>query len=96
MRRSEGEKQVTPSRLIPSTEAAAFLVHEGLPVRGCHPDGRGCAFIFDDTPILHEHLLRFTNGQGTVEPRAFLRALNDLRDLARSYTQRMKERERQP
>lgn len=73
-----------PSRLIPSTETAAFLVHEGLPVRGCCPNGRGCGFLFDDTPTLHEHLLRFTNGQGTVEPRAYLRALHDLRDLARS------------
>ena len=74
-----------PTRLIPSTEIAAYLVTAGFAVRGCHPNGRGCAFLFDDAPALQEHLLRFTNGETKVEPRSFLRALNDLRDLARSH-----------
>ena len=73
-----------PSRLIPSTETAAYLLTEGFSVRGCRPNGRGCAFVFDDAPEIEDHLLRFTNGLTKVEPRSFLRALNDLRDLARS------------
>lgn len=73
-----------PSRLIPSTEIAAYLIQVGFPLKGCRPNGRGVGFVFDDAPGLEEHLLRFTNGQTTVEPRSFLRALNDLRDLARS------------
>ncbi len=73
-----------PCRLVPSTETAAFLVLAGFDVRGCRPNGRGCGFVFDDVPAIHDALLKFTNGQTQVEPRAYLRTLNDLRDLARS------------
>ena len=71
-------------RLVPSTETAAFLGLAGFAVLGCRPSGRGCGFIFDDVPAICDALLRFTNGQTQVEPRAYLRTLNDLRDLARS------------
>ena len=71
-------------RLVPSTETAAFLVLAGFAVRGCRPNDRGCGFLFDDVPTLQDALLKFTNGQTQVEPRAYLRTLNDLRDLARS------------
>ena len=72
------------TRLVSSTEHAAYLVSCGFPVRGTQHNGRGVAFLFDDDPRLEMALLRFTNGEAKVEPRAFLRALNDLRDLARS------------
>lgn len=79
-----------PSRLIPATETAAFLTLMGFECRGCRPNGRGsCGFIFEDTPGLHDALLQFTSGRGTVEPRMFLRTLNDLRDLARSELARL-------
>ncbi len=70
-------------RLVPATETAACLVLQGFNVRGVRPNGRGCGFLFEDTPELQAALLRFTNGQVQVEPRGFLRTLNDLRDLAR-------------
>ena len=44
--------------------------------------------FFDADPRLNAALLQFTNGKAKVEPRAFLRALNDLRDLARSQPDR--------
>ncbi len=72
------------TRLVTSTEHAAFLLSSGFLVRGTQHNGRGVAFLFDDDPRLETALLRFTNGEAKVEPRAFLRALNDLRDLARS------------
>ena len=72
------------TRLVSSTEHAAFLLSSGFPVRGTQHNGRGVAFLFDDDPRLEAALLEFTNGGAQVEPRAFLRALNDLRDLARS------------
>jgi len=72
------------TRPINSTEHSAFLISSGFPVRGTQHTGRGVAFLFDDDPRLETALLRFTNGEAKVEPRAFLRALNDLRDLARS------------
>lgn len=71
-------------RLVPATETAAFLVLQGFNVRGVRPNGRGCGFLFDDTAELQDALLQFTNGRVQVEPRGFLRTLNDLRDLARS------------
>ena len=74
-------KQIRP---ISSTEHAAFLLSCGFPVKGTRYNDRGVIFLFDDDPRVDEALLRFTNGRGRVEPRAFLRALNDLRDLARS------------
>ncbi len=72
------------TRLINSTEHSAYLVSCGFPVRGTQHTERGVIFLFDDDPRLETALLRFTNGEAKVEPRAFLRALNDLRDLARS------------
>jgi len=72
------------TRLVPSTEHAAFLLSLGFPVKGTHQSPRGVLFIFDDDPRVESALLEFTNGRAHVEPRAFLRALNDLRDLARS------------
>jgi len=75
---------VKQTRLVPSTEQAAFLIRNGFQVKGTHPNSRGVGFIFDNDPRLDEALLLFTNGKARVEPRLFLRALNDLRDLARS------------
>jgi len=72
------------TRPIPSTEHAAFLLSLGFPVQGTHQGIRGIIFLFDDDPQLEAALLQFTNGGARVEPRAFLRALSDLRDLARS------------
>ncbi len=72
------------TRLVTSTEHAAFLLSSGFLVRGTQHNGRGVAFLFDDDPRLETALLRFMNGEAKVEPRTFLRALNDLRDLARS------------
>ncbi len=72
------------TRPINSTEHSAFLVSSGFPVRGTQRTERGVIFLFDDDPRLETALLQFTNGEATVEPRAFLRALSDLRDLARS------------
>ena len=72
------------TRLVSATACAAFLVQSGFPVRGMQHDGRGIAFLFDDDPRLSIALLNYTNGKAKVEPRAFLQALNDLRDLARS------------
>ncbi len=71
-------------RLVPATETAAILILRGFSLRGVRPNGRGVGFLFDDSPDLQEALLRFTNGEIQVEPRGFLRTLNDLRDLARS------------
>ncbi len=73
-----------PVRLVSSTEHAAFLLSSGFSVKGTRHNDRGVIFLFDDDPHVDEALLRFTNGKGRVEPRTFLRALNDLRDLARS------------
>lgn len=73
-----------PARVVPATETAAFLVLAGFNVRGLRQNGRGMGFLFDDLQEIEDALLRFTNGKGQVEPRAFLRVLNDLRDLARS------------
>jgi hypothetical protein len=74
-----------PSRFIPATETAAFLVLKGFDCRGCRPAGPGsCGFLFDESQELQQALLQFTSGRSTVEPRMFLRTLNDLRDLARS------------
>ncbi len=72
------------TRLITSTEHAAYLLSAGFLVRGTQPTTRGVIFLFDDDPHLETALLQFTNGEAKVEPRAFLRALSDLRDLARS------------
>ncbi len=75
---------VKQTRPVQSTEHAAFLLSLGFPVKGTHQGARGVVFLFDDDPRLDAALLEFTNGGAQVEPRAFLRALNDLRDLARS------------
>ena len=75
---------VKQSRRIPSTEQSAFLLYEQFQVKGTYLNSRGVGFIFDDDPRLDAALLLFTNGKACVEPRLFLRALNDLRDLARS------------
>ncbi len=75
---------VQQTRPIPSTEHAAFLLFSGFLIRGTEQGPRGVVFLFDDDPCLDAALLEFTNGGAQVEPRAFLRALNDLRDLARA------------
>ncbi len=72
------------TRLITSTEHAAYLLSSGFLVRGTQPNERGVAFLFDADPHLDAALLDFANGTSKVEPRSFLRALSDLRDLARS------------
>jgi len=72
------------TRLVPSTEHAAFLLSLGFPIKGTHQSSRGVVFLFDEDPRLDSSLLEFMNGNAQVEPRTFLRALNDLRDLARS------------
>lgn len=82
---SQRAMQTTPSRLIPSTDIAAYLVVAGFPLKGCRSNGRGVGFLFDDCPQIEDELMRFTNGGAQVEPRAYLRTLNDLRDLARSH-----------
>ena len=72
------------TRLVTSTEHAAYLLSAGFLVRGTQSTTRGVIFLFDDDPRLESALLRFANGEAKVEPRSFLRALSDLRDLARS------------
>ena len=72
------------TRLITSTEHAAFLLSLSFPIKGTHQSSRGVVFLFDDDPRLDAALLDFANGTSKVEPRLFLRALSDLRDLARS------------
>lgn len=72
------------TRLVPSTEHAAFLLSLGFPIKGTHQSSRGVVFLFDEDPRVDAALLAFANGTSKVEPRVFLRALSDLRDLARS------------
>ncbi len=72
-------------RIIPSTDTAAYLLSQGHPVVAVRQLGQGgMVFCFEESPELEEHLLRFVSGRSVVEPRSFVRALNDLRDLARS------------
>ncbi len=75
---------VKQTRPVQSTEHAAFLLSSGFLVKGTHQGPRGVVFLFDEDPRLDAALLAFANGTSKVEPRVFLRALSDLRDLARS------------
>ena len=75
---------VKQARPVQSTEHAAFLLSLGFHIKGTSQSPRGVVFLFDDDTRLDSALLEFMNGNAQVEPRTFLRALNDLRDLARS------------
>ncbi|HEV8662470.1 MAG TPA: hypothetical protein VGT06_04900 [Candidatus Methylomirabilis sp.] len=75
-------KTTPPSKAFADLTLSSFLRHLGHKLVAIQRDGNRAVFVFAVTPALEADVLRFYNGEGSVEPLSFSELVRSLKAAA--------------